>query len=126
MDLSQEISATLFNGRHFNREIIVLCVRWYVSDKLSYRDLVAIMAERNVDVAHATILRWVQRWYCRNVDSNSLLSTMSGIFHLAPFQYVVWFLNFATVHAACNGTIPAGASPVTVLPQEGCVVIPDS
>ena len=30
--------------------------------KLSYRDLVAIMAERNVDVAHTTILRWVQRY----------------------------------------------------------------
>jgi transposase-like protein len=29
---------------------------------LSYRDLVAIMAERNVDVAHTTILRWVQRY----------------------------------------------------------------
>ena len=57
MDLPQETSATLFNGRHFNREIIVLCVRWYVSYKLSYRDLVAIMAERNVDVAHSTILR---------------------------------------------------------------------
>ena len=61
MDLSQETSATLFNGRHCNCEIIVLCVRWYVSYKLSYRDLVAIMAERNVDVAHSTILRWVQR-----------------------------------------------------------------
>src|SRR5262245_9969690 len=62
MDLPQETSATLFNGRHFNREIIVLCVRWYVSYKLSYRDLVVIMAERNVDVTHTTILRWVQRY----------------------------------------------------------------
>jgi hypothetical protein len=31
----------LFKGRHFNREIVVLCVRWYWSFKLSYRDLVA-------------------------------------------------------------------------------------
>jgi transposase-like protein len=62
MNLPQETSATLFNGRHFNREIIVLCVRWYVSYKLSYRDLVAIMAERNIGVTHTTILRWVQRY----------------------------------------------------------------
>ena len=55
MDLPQETSVTLFNGRHFNCEIIVLCVRWYVSYKLSYRDLVAIMAERNIDVTHTTI-----------------------------------------------------------------------
>ena len=36
----------LFKGRHFDREIVVLCVRWYLSFKLSYRDLVAIMSER--------------------------------------------------------------------------------
>ena len=27
----------LFKYRHFDREIIILCVRWYVSYKLSYR-----------------------------------------------------------------------------------------
>src|SRR5262249_58986382 len=30
----------LFKGRHFDREIIVLCVRWYLSFKLSFRDLI--------------------------------------------------------------------------------------
>jgi transposase-like protein len=49
----------LFKGRHFDQEIVVLCVRWYLSFKLSYRDLVAIMAERRLDLAHTTILRWV-------------------------------------------------------------------
>jgi transposase-like protein len=29
-----------FKGRHFDREIIVLCVRWYPRFKLSFRDLV--------------------------------------------------------------------------------------
>ena len=38
----------LFKGRHFDREIIVLCVRWYLSFKLSSRDLVQMMAERGV------------------------------------------------------------------------------
>ena len=38
----------LFKGRHFNREIVVLCVRWYWSFKLSYRDLVAMMGERGI------------------------------------------------------------------------------
>jgi transposase-like protein len=36
----------LFKGRHFDREIIVLCVRWYLRYKLSSRDLVQMMAER--------------------------------------------------------------------------------
>ena len=52
----------LFKGRHFDQEIVVLCVRWYLSFKLSYRDLVAMMGERGIDVAHTTILRWVQHY----------------------------------------------------------------
>ena len=52
----------LFKGRHFDREIVMLCVRWYLSYKLSYRDLVAIMGERGIGVAHTTILRWVQHY----------------------------------------------------------------
>ncbi len=52
----------LFKGRHFDREIIVLCVRWYLRFKLSSRDLVQMMAERGVELTHTTILRWVQRY----------------------------------------------------------------
>jgi len=28
----------LFKGRHVNQEIVVLCVRWYLSFRLSFRD----------------------------------------------------------------------------------------
>jgi transposase-like protein len=52
----------LFAGRHFDREVIVLCVRWYLGYKLSFRDLVEMMAERELDLAHTTILRWVRRF----------------------------------------------------------------
>ena len=52
----------LFKGRHFDQEIVVLCVRWYSNFKLSYRDLVAVMAERGIDLAHTTILRWVRHY----------------------------------------------------------------
>ena len=54
--------AHLFKGRQFGQEIIVLCVRWYFSYKLSSRDLVEMMAERGVLLVHTTILRWVQRY----------------------------------------------------------------
>src|SRR5215213_10444831 len=53
---------SLFRGRHFDRAVIILCVRWYITYKLSYRDLVEMMAERCVDLSHTTILRWVQRY----------------------------------------------------------------
>ena len=52
----------LFKGRHFDREIIVLRVRWCLRYKLSFRDLVEMMAERRLSLAHATIMRWVQRY----------------------------------------------------------------
>src|ERR1700733_337265 len=36
----------IYRRRVFNAEIIELCVRWYITYRLSYRDLVAMMAER--------------------------------------------------------------------------------
>lgn len=38
----------LFHGRHFRREVIILCMRWYLRFKLSFRDLVDMMAERGL------------------------------------------------------------------------------
>ena len=52
----------IFRKRVFDVDIIVLCVRWYISYRLTYRDLTEIMAERGVSVAHSTILRWVIRY----------------------------------------------------------------
>jgi transposase-like protein len=52
----------LFKGRHFDREVVILCVRWYLRFKLSLRDLVEMMAERGLSMAHTTIMRWVQRY----------------------------------------------------------------
>ena len=51
-----------FEARHFDREVIIVCVRWYLRFKLSLRDLVEMMAERGLPLAHTTIMRWVQRY----------------------------------------------------------------
>jgi transposase, IS6 family len=56
------ISASPFKWRHFEGQIILLCVRWYLRYCLSYRDLEEIMAERGLKVDHTTIYRWVQRY----------------------------------------------------------------
>ncbi len=37
----------------------MLNVRWYLSYKLSYRDLEEMAAERGLEVDHTTIYRWV-------------------------------------------------------------------
>ena len=52
----------IYRGRRFLSEIIELCVRWYLTYRLSYRDLVEMLAERGVVVSHTTIYRWVQRY----------------------------------------------------------------
>jgi transposase-like protein len=51
-----------FKWRHFEAEIILQCVRWYLRYALSYRDLEEIMLERGLHVDHTTIYRWVQRY----------------------------------------------------------------
>ena len=59
----------LFSGRHFDREVIVLCVRWYLRYKLSLRNLIEMMDERGLSLAHTTILRWVKRYTPEFVDT---------------------------------------------------------
>ena len=51
-----------FKWRHFDADIILLCVRWYLRYSLSYRDLEEMMGERGLSVDHTTIYRWVQRY----------------------------------------------------------------
>src|SRR6202790_2252285 len=53
---------SIYRRRRFDAEIIELCVRWYVTYRLSYRDLVAMMAERGINVSHTAIHRWVIRY----------------------------------------------------------------
>jgi transposase, IS6 family len=55
-------NSTPFKWRHFEAEIILLCVRWYLRYSLSYRDLEEMMRERGLHVDHTTIYRWVQRY----------------------------------------------------------------
>jgi transposase-like protein len=52
----------MIKGRHFDRSVILLCVRWYLAYALSLRDLKEMMAERGISVDHTTIHRWVVRF----------------------------------------------------------------
>jgi hypothetical protein len=68
----------LFSGRHFNRDVIILCVRWYLRYKLSLRDLVEMMAERGLSLAHTTILRWVKRYTPEFIKRWNCFGTPTG------------------------------------------------
>ncbi|NPD69873.1 IS6 family transposase (plasmid) [Lichenicola cladoniae] len=51
-----------FKGSHFERDIILWGVRWYVAYPLSYRQVEEMIGERGVKVDHTTLHRWVFRY----------------------------------------------------------------
>ena len=51
-------TSTPFKWRHFQAEVILLCVRWYLRYPLSYRDLEEMMLEQGLHVDHTTIFTW--------------------------------------------------------------------
>jgi len=51
-----------FKGHRFEKDIILLCVRWYLAYPLSYRNLEEMMEERGVQVDHSNVYRWVQKF----------------------------------------------------------------
>ena len=51
-----------FKGNHFEKEIILWGIRWYVAYPISYRQLEEMMGERGVTVDHSTLNRWVIKY----------------------------------------------------------------
>ncbi len=51
-----------FKWCHFEKEIILMLVRWYCAYSLSYRDIEELAKERGLSVDHSTINRWVIRY----------------------------------------------------------------
>jgi putative transposase len=54
--------AISFKGAHFPKDVILFAVFLYVRYGVSYRDLEEILAERGVNVDHATLNRWVTKY----------------------------------------------------------------
>jgi len=51
-----------FNGSHFEREVILWGVRWYVAYLLRYGQTELMMQERGVEVDHSTLQRWMMKY----------------------------------------------------------------
>ncbi|AXY11204.1 IS6 family transposase (plasmid) [Bacillus thuringiensis LM1212] len=52
----------MFKWKHYQPDIILLMIRWYLRYNLSFRDLVEMMEERGLSLAHTTIMRWVHQY----------------------------------------------------------------
>jgi hypothetical protein len=65
-----------FKGSHFEREVILWGVRWYVAYPISYRQLEEMMDERGVEVDHSTLNRaWFEIgsfWVTRTCGNHRL------------------------------------------------------
>jgi transposase-like protein len=57
-----ETELDLFKFKQYESEIILLTIRWYLKYSLSYRNLVEMMEERGLHMAHTTIMRWVHQF----------------------------------------------------------------
>lgn len=51
-----------FKGAQFPKDMILYAVFFYVRYAVSYRDLEEILAERGIEVDHATLNRWVVKY----------------------------------------------------------------
>ena len=51
-----------FKGAHYPKSVVLYAVFFYVRYGVSYRDLEEIMAERGVEVDHASLNRWVIKY----------------------------------------------------------------
>jgi putative transposase len=62
VDLGGEQVLIEFKGSHFERDVILWGVRWYVAYPISYRQLEEMMEERGVEVDHSMLNRWVIKY----------------------------------------------------------------
>jgi|TARA_Y100001951_G_scaffold85257_1_gene75085 putative transposase len=62
LDDEREVVMVDFKGSQFPKDVILCAVWFYVRFAVPYRDLEEIMAERGVEVDHATLNRWVEKF----------------------------------------------------------------
>ncbi len=58
-----------FAGFRFPPEVITVALRWYLRYGLSYRDIEELLTERDIEVDHVTVYRWVQRFTPLLIDA---------------------------------------------------------
>jgi transposase-like protein len=51
-----------FKGSHFERDVVLSGVRWYVAYAIGCRQIEEMMGERGVAVDHSTLHRWVLKY----------------------------------------------------------------
>src|SRR5207247_8509645 len=90
-----------FKWRHFQCDIIMLRVSWYLRYTLSYRDLEEMMLEQGLHIVHTRIYRWVQ-YYAPKLERRYRphLNTINGSWHFDEMYIKIkkqWMCLYRTV-----------------------------
>ena len=59
---TERSTVVVFKGSHFERDIVLWGVRWYVAYPISYRQLEEMMEELGVEVDHSGLNRWMLKY----------------------------------------------------------------
>ena len=51
-----------FKGKQFKKDVIIVAVGYYLRYNLSYREVQELLYDREINVCHTTIYRWVQEY----------------------------------------------------------------
>jgi hypothetical protein len=94
----------MYRGRKFQTETIEHCVRWYITYRLSYRDVVATMAERGIIVSHTTIMRWVFRYVPEYERRWVRKSQVRPRIDVSPSLLLRWFRQQCPALEAANSS----------------------
>jgi transposase, IS6 family len=112
---------SLLKWRHFQADVILCAVRWYLRYAWSYRDVEERLRERGVWVDHTTVFRWVQRYapeldqQCRpslraTTDSYRVDETYIKIKKQWPYLYRAVDSTGATLDCMLSATRDADAA----------------
>lgn len=95
----------MFKGRHFDRSVILLCLRWYLSYNLSLRDLSEMMAERGISVDRSTIHRWVVHFSpLLSERFNRRKRSVTGKWHMDETYRGHWMYLYRAIDS-CGDTV---------------------
>ena len=108
---------------------------WYLTYRLSYRDLVALMAERGVRVHHTSVMRWVirfvpeyaRRWNRRAKPANSSWRVDGRLFGHGQNRPTCTERSISTARRSsrCSGQIVASQRPKRSFARRWLTICPN-
>ena len=98
----------LFKWKHYQPELILLTVRWYLRYNLSFRNLVEMMEERGLSIAHTTIMRWVHQYGPKLEEK--MIPTMKNPIHNVNSDIILGYSTSSGIHCFIPTIIAVGST----------------